>query len=305
MKVFSQYGIDAAIPNEFVPDLESVQDPDFWRQLNPQLSITEPGDKLSLAAYDIQHERWPDYLAQLRDEGYLQWDHILPPELVSLLSSTVINLHNAGINPSFAFVYDIFWSVARRLRQIVAPILGDDYRQLPDFWIWYIDPARQEAGWRPHRDRIHCNPLLDDGMPRSLTVWTALTNATPLNGCIYLLPANLDEDYYNFAERDSVVNPQGIRALPVSAGSILMWNQRVIHWGGTSSSRAKEPRISFAIEFQRADERPYNEPLLYFPDELLPFNLRLMLVAKQFLQYTHMYSISPELKALADKLLKD
>lgn len=305
MKVFSQYQAESATHSEYVPDLVSVQDPDFWCKLNPQLAITEPGDKQSLDAYSIHSEHWPDYLEQLREEGYLQWDRILPPDLVSLLSATVINLHNAGINPNFAFVYDIFWSVARRLRQVLAPVLGNDYRQLPDFWIWYIDPTKQEAGWRPHRDRIHCNPLLDDGMPKSLTVWTALTNATPLNGCIYLLPANLDADYNNFDERDSDVDAQGIRALPVDAGSVLMWNQRVIHWGGTSSPRAKEPRISFAIEFQRADERPYNEPLLHFPDELLPFNLRLMLVAKQFLQYTHMYSISPELKALAEKLLRD
>lgn len=305
MKVFDQSRIDATSPNEFVPDLQSVLSPDFWRKLNPQLTITEQGSKQPLAAFDIHHERWPEYLQQLREEGYLQWDRILPSDLVSLLSATVVNLHNYGINPTFAFVYDIFWDVARRLRQVLGPVLGDDYRQLPDFWIWYIDPARQEAGWRPHRDRIHCNPLLDDGMPKSLTIWTALTDATPLNGCIYLLPANLDEDYHQFDDRNSVVNPQGIRALPANAGSILMWNQRVIHWGGTSSPRAKEPRISFAIEFQRADERPYNEPLLYFPDELMPFDMRLMFVAKQFLQYTHMYHISPELKALAEKLLRD
>ena len=142
-------------------------------------------------------------------------------------------------------------------------------------------------------------------MPKSLTVWVALTNASPLNGCMYLLPANLDTDYHNFAERDSEVNVKGMRALPVSAGSILMWNQRVIHWGGTASPRAREPRISFAMEFQRADERPYNEPLLHFPDYLLPFDMRLMLVAKQFMQYTHMYSISPELKRLAEKILRD
>lgn len=305
MKVFDQYREQSISSSEFVPDLQLVKDPNFWRKLNPQLAITEAGDKQSLTAFDIRYEHWPDYLQQLREEGYLQWDKILPPDLVSLLSSTVMSLHRYGINPSFAFVYDIFWSVARRLRQVLAPVLGTGYRQLPDFWIWYIDPTRQDAGWRPHRDRIHCNPLLDDGMPKSLTVWTALTNATPLNGCIYLLPANLDTDYYNFADRDSDVNAQGIRALPVSAGSILMWNQRVIHWGGTASPRAREPRISFAIEFQRADERPYNEPLLYFPDELMPFNLRLMLIAKQFLQYTHMYSISAELKTLAEKLVND
>ena len=305
MKVSSPYRADSATQNEFVPDLASVQDPNFWRKLNPQLAISEAGNKQVLESFPVHAERWSDYRQQLCEEGYLQWDRILPPDLVSLLSSTIIKLHEYGISPTFAFVYDIFWSVARRLRQVLAPVLGDDYRQLPDFWIWYIDPTNQEAGWRPHRDRVHCNPLLDDGMPKSLTVWTALTNATPLNGCMYLLPANLDVDYLNFKDRNSEVDAQGIRALPVSAGSILTWNQRVIHWGGTSSPRAKEPRISFAIEFQRADERPYNEPLLHFPDELMPFNLRLMLVAKQFLQYTHMYSISPELSSLAQRLLKD
>ena len=303
MNVFEGYRTEGTTHNEFVPQLELVQDPNFWRKLNPQLVISEAGDKRSLPAYEIHQQHWPEHFQQLREEGYLHWDRVLPPDLVSLLSSTVVNLYNYGINPSFAFVYDLFWSVARRLRQVLAPVLGEDYRQLPDFWVWYVNPDEQQAGWRPHRDRVQCNPLLEDGMPKSLTVWSALTNATPLNGCIYLLPANLDADYYNFAQRDSEVNVQGIRALPVSAGSILMWNQRVIHWGGTASPRAREPRISLAIEFQRADERPYNEPLLYFPDELIPFNLRLMLIAKQFLQYTHMYPISDELKRLAEKLV--
>jgi hypothetical protein len=92
------------------------------------------------------------------------------------------------------------------------------------------------------------------------------------------------------------------RALPASPGDYLCWNQAVFHWGSGGSEFSDQPRMSMALEFQRGDIAPFNEPLLPqspFPD----FSMRLPLVAKQILQYQHMYGFSQNLRDLAAYIL--
>ena len=295
---------DTSLPliEECVPSLEEVNDPAYWLALNPQFTITPAGsqDKIASLPIEVTH----DMLDYLRTDGYIQLDDLISKTMVANLRKGIMTLRDKGINPSFVFVYDEFWTISRQLSRLLKPILGETYQQLPDFWAWYLDPQREDAGWRPHRDRIHGETVYPDGMPKSVTVWIALTDATPLNGCIYMLPAHLDADYFNFKTRETNVNAHGIRALPASAGTLLMWNQRVVHWGGTSSTRTNEPRISMAIEFQRADVPPFNTPLIKAPEALLPFDIRLMLIAKQFTQYHHMYKLSPELESLSRQILE-
>ncbi len=291
----------APLITEYIPSLEQVNDPNFWLQLNPHFTITPAGSQDKIAPLPI--EVTTEMMGYLRSDGYIQLDNIISSKMVSNLRKGILALRAKGINPSFVFVYDEFWTISRQLSRLLTPVLGETYQQLPDFWAWYLDPQREDAGWEPHRDRIHGEPIYPDGMPKSVTVWIALTDATPLNGCIYMLPAHLDDDYFNFKTRETNVNAHGIRALPASAGTLLMWNQRVVHWGGTSSSRTHEPRISMAIEFQRADVPPFNTPMIKAPEALLPFDIRLMLIAKQFSQYNHMYKLSPGLAELANSIL--
>lgn len=295
---------DTSVPliEEQVPTREQADDPSFWLELNPHFTITRDGSQDKIASLPI--EVTDDMVSYLRSDGYLQLDNIISSKMVASLRKGIVTLRDKGINPSFVFVYDEFWTISRQLNRLLTPVLGETYQQLPDFWAWYLDPQREDAGWRPHRDRIHGETVYPDGMPKSVTVWIALTDATPLNGCIYMLPAHLDDDYFNFKTKDTNVNAHGIRALPASAGTLLMWNQRVVHWGGTSSTLTHEPRISLAIEFQRADVPPFNTPLIKAPEKLLPFDVRLMLIAKQFAQYHHMYKLSPDLEKLSNQILE-
>lgn len=60
--------------------------------------------------------------------------------------------------------------------------------------------------------------------------------------------------------------------------------------------------MSMALEFQRADIQPFNLPLLgTLP--VLDFPSRLKLVAKQILQYQHMYPLPAETQAMAQQVL--
>ncbi|WP_446419797.1 methyltransferase domain-containing protein [Coleofasciculus sp.] len=282
--------------------LEQARNPNFWRSLNPELSVSEDLLPESLAPFTVEPEQMKKLLLTLKTDGYFQIDGILPEADVLRMSAGVEKIRQVGWTPPFVFVYDEFWQTFCRLSQILSTVLGQDYQQLPDFWAWYIDPNKTETGWRPHRDKSQ-NTLLPDGMPKSLTVWIPLSDATPLNGCMYILPAAFDPNYgrdFSVHEIDSI---QDIRALPAPVGSVLCWNQAVLHWGGRSSERATHPRLSFAFEFQRGDVTPYNTPLLD-PSKPPTFSQRLGLIGKQILQYKHIYPLSEQLAELAVELKK-
>ena len=169
---------------------------------------------------------------------------------------------------------------------------------LPDFWAWYLDPLNYEGGWSKHRDR-DADCIDENGLPESLTAWTALSEARADNGCIWLLPADKDPRYRTDFRDLSIDNPADVIPLECPAGSLLMWNQVVLHWGGRSLPTAPHPRVSFAFEFQRTDRPTQNAPLLD-PNRIPSFNERLALLAKQILQYQHRYAVPRWLLNLAE-----
>lgn len=234
-------------------------------------------------------------------EGYFQEQD---RELVGLseqLSACISKLMSLGLPPVFIFLFDEAWLAFFRQHFTLQMLLGHDYKVLPDFWAWHVDPNAGQAGWRPHRDKGQM-ALAPDGSPLSLTMWIPLTEATPQNGCMYILPANRDPVYNTPEEKAWKVDYPSIRALPAAPGQYLCWNQAVLHWGAQSSPFAEKPRMSMALEFQRADIAPFNQPLLPALGNLT-FEVRLKLVAKQILQYRHMYPLPERLQAMAQALL--
>jgi ectoine hydroxylase-related dioxygenase (phytanoyl-CoA dioxygenase family) len=196
------------------------------------------------------------------------------------------------------------WASFQGLSTFIGAALGRGYRALPDFWVWHVVADDAVKGWSPHRDRTQ--PTVDrDNSPHTLTVWLPFTEATALNGCIYVLPAHLDPCFarrkWDGAENIVVHEPQNVRALPAPAGSLLAWNQGVLHWGGRASRLAKGPRTSAAFEFQRGDKEPFNSPLLD-PEKTPPFTQRLGLIGKQVLQYKHMYPLTDDVAEIAQTL---
>jgi hypothetical protein len=245
-------------------------------------------------------------LANLKREGYVQVSDALSEATIAPIRYAVSTLFQRGIPLAFAFVYDELWLAFQGLSSFLTSVLGEDYRALPDFWVWHVNPNENALGWGPHRDRVI--PTLDpDNSPHTLTVWLPFTDATPLNGCMYMLPAHLDDRFRQRrwdGENNTVVyNLQDIRALPATAGSLLAWNQAVLHWGGRGSRLGAGPRISAAFEFQRADRPPFNNPLLD-PARVPTFQERLGLIGKQVLQYRHMYPLSDEVAAIATSLFQ-
>lgn len=243
-------------------------------------------------------------MSDLKREGYIQVPDAFGEHLTAPIRDAVTTLSQRGIPLPFAFVYDELWLAFQGLSTFLSTVLGADYRALPDFWVWYVQPNENACGWGPHRDRVQ--PTLDpDNSPHTLTVWLPFTDATPLNGCMYVLPAHHDprfvERRWDGQDNTVVHNPQDIRALPATAGSLLAWNQAVLHWGSRGSRLGSSARISAAFEFQRGDRAPFNSPLLA-PARTPSFTERLGLIGKQVLQYRHMYPLSDEVAAVATTL---
>jgi phytanoyl-CoA dioxygenase PhyH len=277
------------------PRLALARERSYWRELCPQLRIeADPEPVEALEPGPAELERMAE---DLGSDGYSQISNVLSPAETDRLAAAVEKLRAEGWPPVFGFVFDEFWRPFARLRPVLAASLGAAYRHLPELWAWHLDPRRSEPGWKPHRDK-GSRSLLPDGRPKSLTVWIALTEATPLNGCIYVLPATRDPNYRIEAASLELRDLQDIRALPVPAGTALVWSQALLHWGGRASPQAPAPRISLSCEFQRGDVPPLEEPLF---DASRPpsFELRLRLVALQVLQYAHMHALPPGLVELA------
>ena len=258
--------------------------PEYWRRRHPALHIESTQvtpEKLKLKRSQVAARR-----AQMLQEGYFELPDAAQGLPLDAMAAAVSDLARRGQPTPLAFVYDDFWALFERLDPVVRAVLGPGYWRLPDFWAWHVNPKAAQSGWSPHRDKGRTS-LFADGTPKSVTIWVALTEATPLNGCMYLVPADRDPVYGTRRENDWRHALSDVRALPTPAGGGFCWNQAVLHWGSHTSTRAVAPRIAVAMEFQAANVAPMNEPLMA-PTERPSFEQRLQLIGQQLGQYVHM-----------------
>ena len=122
-----------------------------------------------------------------------------------------------------------------------------------------------------------------------------VTEATPLNGCMYVVPRMFDPGDIE------AVDVRNVRALPAEPGAVMGWNQDIWHWGGRSSTRAREPRISVSLEMQRGDV-PAEYPNLIASDAVLELAERLAVIGEVIARYEHMAPSPPPMLALAKAL---
>ena len=190
-------------------DAESI---DYWRALEPKLSIEAERAAPKFDVGDVDAA-----MKDLRIEGYVNLPGVVPKTAYVPLRECIQRLHERRIPLPFAFVYDEMWQVFQGVSAFIGAALGPGYRALPDFWVWHVVANDAVTGWSPHRDRIQ--PTVErDNSPHTLTVWLPFTEATPLNGCIYVLPAHLDKAFERrkWDGNDNIVvhEPQNVRALP-------------------------------------------------------------------------------------------
>ena len=239
-------------------------DPSYWRELNPELTVSD--DPIADAATPYPHA-WAESKqaqARLRDEGYLLSPPLVPIDLVITLRTAVQRIVARGLPPGCALMYDEFYRVYTGLMAAVTPILGPKPTLLPeDFWVFFVPPgdgaSSRWTAFPPHKDWSGGDPgVLSGDLPTVLVGWVALTDTTPNDSCMYVVPADCDASY---RRNDRAVlaedfRLQDIRAVPARAGQVLLFSTHLSHWGSRSSRWATQPRVSISMFFQRSDVPP-------------------------------------------------
>lgn len=267
--------------------LDRLASADYWKTLNPGMSIT---DYPFQASADTQVHAPPDEVArcvqQMREEGHFRLESVLSKARMARMAKALDKVVAAGYPPAFAYVYDDFWQVFRDLSPILIPMYGEGYRVVTNLWAWHIPPSDDYHGFKPHRDMTATSTLRSDGAPVFGTVWIPLTDVTTQHACMYVLPTNQDPNVPGNAGSYSVPQEsvQAIRALPAEAGSIMGWNTYALHWGSKSSKWAKGPRISIATYIKRAEERSLNSVSVQ-PNQFLSLEARLAVIGLNMAHY--------------------
>lgn len=264
-------------------------DPAFWASLT-----SLPVDALPAKPIVVDATQRAAARESLLRDGYLHLSPLVSPGEVRALLDAVLAVRAAGLPPVFVFALDPAWHLFFRLDALWRAAFDGEWRGLPACWAWVIDPG--ERGWKPHRDQRGGRGLDAEGAPTVLSAWIPLTPATPLNGCMYLVPMR----YHVGDEHD--VDLQDVRALPAAPGSVLAWNHVVVHWGGRAAEHALVPRVSLSLELQRADVPDLYTPT-YGPGEIPDLPGRLAVIGRMILRYAHMSPADPDLDALAHALI--
>jgi Phytanoyl-CoA dioxygenase (PhyH) len=271
----------------------------FWGHICQDLVISKKSNLVrNSSRKPIQSQ--PHRLGLIQ-QGYARVDDALDSSLIGKLKAGATALQQAGYPASFLILFDETWELANQSDGIMKDATHEANRFNFDILAWYIE----SRGFSPHRDRQPDNTPASfhpDGQAKFVTHWVALSEATPENSCLYMIPKTHDPGYME--GDDEAEDPlqralpnkgsfQHIRSFPRSAGTSLLFTHRIIHWGSArDESSTMPPRI--AISFVCSDpsyEKPYLEQYSRQPSEestlfIAPsFPLRLLLVCAQLLIY--------------------
>jgi hypothetical protein len=293
-------------PDEIATRVKQALSLDYWRSLNPKLSVNQKIVSGTVERAAIAPRHLHEIAIKLGAEGYFQLEPLLDETLVERMRETIVVLKKADWPPVFAFVYDEFWQVARSpsLVRLLSSHLGAGYRPVPHIWGHYV-PPQGGVGWRPHIDSGH--------QSRRLTVWVALSDATLEGSCMFLIPKNLVPSALadNFSELKTVgigdvqTLLKNSRPLPVRAGAVLGWEHNVIHWGGLAW-QTSAPRISISMEFIAENLAPASDEHPILDAHQLPdFAERLQVIGKAIVAYEPFEPLLIRYLELAQQLVAD
>ena len=261
-------------------------EPDFWKKLCPDLTITEDRSLAELSDFgqclSIDSHEWELCKELIHEDAYFVCDEYFSPQLIDRLADCFRKLHGEGIPEVFAFVYDEFWNLLLQMDPLLDDLL-DDYLLLPAVWAWHVQHENQSA-FKPHRDAILECDVDDDEHLDYLTIWIPLTDLNHRTSSISVFPASLDPDYGEGTKRISVEDLQDIRSLQAKRGSVMCWPPGLAHWG-TKQTRFGEPRMSVGYFVQKSDADVLVPPPLDLENPLSLVQ-RLNIIGQQIIDYS-------------------
>uniref|UniRef100_A0A7S4JIH2 Phytanoyl-CoA dioxygenase n=1 Tax=Odontella aurita TaxID=265563 RepID=A0A7S4JIH2_9STRA len=310
-----------------------------WRTLCPILSISEDascvGRPVGDANATICNRPTPEAsrrCERLIGDGYALVDNLTGDAICSgsdennnvsavidCLSSAITSLHKQhGLPATFALLFDETWQLAQTCSRVLSESTHANNSFNFDMLAWYVDPKEGMAGFSPHRDRqpdVAKDTFHNDGQAKYVTLWLALSDATPENSCLYVIPKRCDPGYTDGDEDgesekadtdeadplqralNSKESYQNIRALPRCSGQAVLFTHRIMHWGsrGNADNEHSSPRI--AISFVSSDpsfEAPYIDPCCFTGSKIPPFEIRMLLCCAQLIIYHERFEVPKE-----------
>jgi hypothetical protein len=261
-----------------VDDLESRR---FFEALAPELAIS---DGVRFEPHRGPSPAWPA-------SGHVELPGVVAADRIAPMAAAVEALVARGVPTVFAYVYDAFWEPAGTLLSYAETVLGP-CKVVSDGWAWHVPPGPESSGWTVHRDT--------SAVQRRLTGWVALTDTDEDSACMYIVPLDRDPAYAAGRLEDQSVPDGAAIALPVKAGTGLVWDVHTLHWGGRSSARARGPRISFSYTFAPLRDDDHREELDL---SRLPFTARLDAIAAMIVRYEHHVRMPPPVDSWARTLV--
>jgi len=266
---------------------EAIENKNYWLNLVPEATISKFPSVDSSQVIKLDSQQIHRYRQSLIEEGYFQADPIIPEGQLDRLLHCTSQVMGAGHPPAYALLYDDFFEILAYLDPLLYGLLGEGYLMVPDEPdIYFIPTSPDFGGAEPHRDTLRRHDMYDpDGLPAIINIWIPLTDATPGNSCMHIIPSHCDPDFKTPASDEELpesidtVMLQSVRALPARAGSVLGWSTELIHWGGQSSGGAETPRLSFAMYFQSSRMPKFHPTARPCPVEMT-FEQRLYMVEK-------------------------
>jgi hypothetical protein len=284
---------------------QKAVDIDYWKTLSPRMGVLDlhSVDHLEGEPYSSEQQGWA--LAHLARHGYFQMRPLARPDLTARMCASVEVLRGAGWPAVFTFVYDEFWTVWRTpsMIRLLSGYFEAGYLQTCGVWTYRVEPQQRSSGWAPHVDSRN-----DE---ERLSVWIPLTDATIDNGCMYVIPLDrvppglptsyLDWKSISTLELGTLLH--SVTPLPANVGSVLGWNNRLIHWGGRATELAACPRISIAAEFLHERTRPHRGELPVFGVTSPDFPTRLRVIGQAILKYEKFEPLMRRYRDLASNLI--
>jgi Phytanoyl-CoA dioxygenase (PhyH) len=293
-----------------------------WAKICPDLSISDgrgldsAGD-LSESLMLVPEEEAKRRRDRLVSHGYVLVDECMNTSLVEKVRQGIQQLQRQNLPASFVLMFDETWELAMQSRKMLESATHSRNAFNFDLLAWFIPLG--EGGFSPHRDRQPddaASSFHADQQAKFVTQWIALSDATPENSCLYMIPKPYDPGYTK-GDTEEEGDPlqralkqkqtfQHIRAMPRKAGQSILFTHRIIHWGSKGdaipiSTTGVQPRI--AISFVCSDP-DFEAPLLvhhakYFPVaqdkssecQLPPLRIRLLLICAQLLIYYQRFDL--------------
>jgi hypothetical protein len=282
---------------------QAILDPDYWRRLNPQLSVEGATEPSSLEATPLSAGELEQARENVGSHGYFQTPPTLSVSVIDALREGIELLRQEGLPPTFAFVYDEAWLVSRTpsLTRLVTSVVDNRYKQTWRVWCHYVPPVPGAGGWSPHRDG-------GGTTTNRLTLWIPLSPATLDNGCMYVIPKDMIPPGTTLETENVHTLLRATKALPARPGEVLGWEFQVIHWGSFCSDRPGSPRISLSQEFIARDASPetYELPLIEVREGTLPsFRERLYFISRGVIEYARFEPALLPLGALMEHVVQE